>query len=100
MGSTVITAQTADGSKKVSFMLNVSKVDITSVTLDKTEAEIGFGRTLQLKVSITPENTTKYKIHWKSENTSVATVDDQMTTRMFMEAVRYMYCRYRWKALR
>lgn len=76
VGSTVITAQTADGSKKVSFMLNVSKVDITSVTLDKTEAEIGFGRTLQLKVSITPENTTKYKIHWKSENTSVATVDE------------------------
>ena len=32
--------------------------------------------TLQLKVSITPENTTKYKIHWKSENTSVATVDE------------------------
>ena len=62
VGSTVITVQTADGSKKVSFMLNVSKVDITSVTLDKTEAEIGFGRTLQLKVSITPENTTKYKI--------------------------------------
>ncbi|HAT89247.1 MAG TPA: hypothetical protein DCS73_05795, partial [Roseburia sp.] len=76
VGSTVITAQTTDGAKKVSFTLNVSKVDVTSVTLDKTEAEIGFGRTLQLKATVKPDNTTKYKLHWKSEDTSVATVDE------------------------
>ena len=76
VGTTVITAKTTDGSKTVSFTLNVSKVDATSVTIDKTEAEIGFGRTLQLKATVTPKNTTKYKLHWKSENTSVATVDE------------------------
>ena len=76
VGTTVITAKTTDGSKTVSFTLNVSKVDATSVTIDKTEAEIGFGRTLQLKATVTPKNTTKYKLHWKSENTSAATVDE------------------------
>ena len=74
-GTTVITAETADKAVSVSFTLNVTKVNVTAVTLNKTEESIGYGKSLQLSATVTPSDTTKYKVHWESSDTSVAEVD-------------------------
>ncbi|WP_373215738.1 Ig-like domain-containing protein [Ruminococcus sp. 5_1_39BFAA] len=52
------------------------KVPVESVTLDKTEAALEYGETLQLNAVVTPDNASVTEISWKSENPEVATVSD------------------------
>ncbi len=67
----------ADGKEfaRVNLTVNVKIVDVESVTLDKTEATIGVGKTLQLNATVLPENATD-EITWESLKQSVATVDE------------------------
>ena len=48
---------------------------ITSITLDKTEADMTIGETISLSVTILPEIATYKYIVWKSSDSSIATVD-------------------------
>ena len=50
---------------------------VSSVSLDRTTAEMTIGETLQLSASITPSNMTDLSISWTSSKQSVATVTDQ-----------------------
>lgn len=52
-----------------------SRVLVESVTLNKTELEVGTGRSATLKATVTPDNATNKKVTWRSDNAEIATVD-------------------------
>ncbi len=73
-GNAVITAKTADGSN-LSATCNVTVKQLaTSISLNKTEATIYTGNTLQLSATVLPSTTSNPSVTWTSSNTSVATV--------------------------
>ncbi|MBQ9950341.1 MAG: leucine-rich repeat protein, partial [Clostridia bacterium] len=53
-----------------------STVSVTGVTLDKTEATLEIGETVQLIATVTPEDATNKNVTWKSSDESIATVDE------------------------
>ena len=63
------------GKLKLTYPINVLEVFATGVKLDKTSEKIVKGNTLQLKATITPDNTTNKTITWTSSDSKAATVD-------------------------
>lgn len=57
------------------FRFSTAPILAESVTLDKTEATLNDGETLELKATVAPENVTDKTVTWKSSDESVATVD-------------------------
>lgn len=53
-----------------------NKIDVESITLNKSSGKMGVGRSLQLKATILPVKATNKTITWKSSNTKVATVSN------------------------
>ena len=51
------------------------QIPVESISLNKTSAELVEGESLTLSANISPSNATNKKISWKSDNTGVATVD-------------------------
>lgn len=54
----------------------IENVSVESVTLNKQTANIEEGDTLSLVASVLPEDVADKSVTWKSDNTSVATVDE------------------------
>lgn len=75
-GTTTITVASADGAVSTSFTLTVEKTAVESVTMNKSEVSLSYGRTTQLSATVFPADTSRYKVNWVSENTSIATVDE------------------------
>ena len=76
-GSAIITGSATDGSgAKATCKVTVTKseVKVTKITLNRTNASIEKGKTLQLKATVTPTNATDKGVTWKSSNTKIATV--------------------------
>ena len=73
-GTTTITVTTEDGDKTAACTVTVVR-PVISVSLDKTQATIDEGKTLQLTATVTPDDATNKEVTWSSSNTSVATVD-------------------------
>ena len=71
-GTCTITATTTSG-KKATCKITVKEIKATGIKLSKTSATVAKGKTLTLKATLTPSNTTD-KVTWKSSNTKVATV--------------------------
>lgn len=57
------------------IVVNVSKTEITSITLDKSDERIKLNETLSLVKTIIPDSASSQTVSWDSSNTSVATVD-------------------------
>jgi uncharacterized protein YjdB len=57
------------------FAIEQQKVSVTGVALDKTDADVVTGGTLQLTATVTPDDATNQDVTWKSSDESVATVD-------------------------
>ena len=76
VGTTTITAKTADGGLMTSCIVNVSNVAVaaTGITLDKTQYTCQQSTEFVLAVSFEPSNATNQNIIWNSSNTNVATV--------------------------
>ncbi|MBD5106182.1 MAG: leucine-rich repeat protein [Lachnospiraceae bacterium] len=77
-GTATITAKTSNGfSANATVTVKASGVKVTGVTVNPQAASINAGETLQLTASVTPANAdSKYvALTWKSDNTGVATVD-------------------------
>lgn len=53
----------------------VVQVQVTSVTLNKTETKIGIGKSEILTATIEPNNAEDKSIEWKAEPSTIATVD-------------------------
>ena len=60
--------------------LQMNKVDVTSIKLSKTTAELNIGASLTLTATISPSNATNKTITWTSSNTNVATVSNGKVT--------------------
>ena len=54
----------------------VSVIDVTEITLDKTNISLLPGKTEQLSATVSPDNASYKSVTWSSSNTAVATVDN------------------------
>lgn len=68
-----ITEDTASGIVTLTYF---SGHEVTSITLDKTEAELSVGETLQLNATVLPEDAADASVTWATSNAKVATVND------------------------
>ncbi len=74
-GKATITVTTADGNYKATCVVTVeSEVKVTGIKLDRNTVNMKYGRVIELKATIEPENATNREITWTSNNEEVATV--------------------------
>ena len=74
-GKAEITATTTNKKISKKIVVNVSNIEITNITLDKSTETIKKGETLSLIKTITPSNASNQNVSWDSSNNNVATVD-------------------------
>ena len=76
-GVAVVTVTTEDGGKTATCKVTVKAkaVNVTEVTLDKTELTLTEGETGTLTATVRPDNADNRKVTWSSDKTDVATVD-------------------------
>ena len=86
-GSTIIRAQTQDGSGKyVDYVLRVTvQVLVSSVRIDNTELKAHTGSEVQLKTTISPADALVKTLSWVSSDPTAATVDEKGLVK-FIEA--------------
>ena len=76
-GTTEITIEsTEDESIKDTCTVTVKAIELTGISLNKTETTIGVGKTETLTVTYTPSNATYKEIKWMVEDSTIATVDE------------------------
>ena len=75
-GEATITVTTTDGSKTATCKVTVKAVPLEGLSVDPATLEIVEGETKQLEVKFTPESYADKSVNWASDNTSVATVDE------------------------
>ena len=90
-GEAVITVTTEDGGKTATCKVTVKAkaVNVTEVTLDKTELTLTEGETETLTATVKPDSADNRKVTWSSDKTEVATVggDGRVTAVKAGEAV-------------
>ena len=76
-GVAVVTVTTEDGGRTATCKVTVKAkaVNVTEVTLDKTELTLTEGETETLTATVKPDNADNRKVTWSSDKTDVATVD-------------------------
>ena len=74
-GTATITGTAADGSKKKVTCKITVKQPVKKVTITPSSAQVTEGQKVKLKVNVSPANASNKKVTWKSNNTSIATVD-------------------------
>ena len=76
-GEAVVTVTTEDGGKTATCRVTVKAkaVNVTDVTLDKTELTLTEGETETLTATVKPDNADNRKVTWSSDKTEIATVD-------------------------
>ena len=62
------------------FIVEMDPINATSIGLNKTNASITAGETMQLMAIVLPENTTNKSVAWSTSNSAVATVNDGLVT--------------------
>lgn len=67
-GTATITCKTKDTGKTAKCTVTVKKVVPTSVVLDKSKYEVAYGKTLQLKATVYPTNSSDQSLTWTSSN--------------------------------
>lgn len=74
VGETTVTATTVDGNFSASCTVTVNPIHVSSVFID-SKLTVNIGKTAKLTAFVSPDNATDKSIVWKSDNTSIATVD-------------------------
>ena len=77
-GKTTITATTANGltaSCEVTVLRRIVIISPESISLDRYEAELTEGESVQLTATVSPEDADDKTVTWTSDNSAVATVD-------------------------
>lgn len=76
-GTADVTVTTHDGAKKATVKVTVKDpvVNVTGVSVDKTEVSVEEGATANVKATVAPANATDKTVTWKSGNAETATVD-------------------------
>ena len=77
-GSAIITVTTQDSDKTASCEVTVlsSIINVTNVTLNKSDLSLIVGGNERLTATVEPDNATNKAVTWNSGNTAVATVDN------------------------
>lgn len=77
IGECTVTARSLSGNVTTTCKIQVVDkiIRVTSVSLNKTAAEIATGETLALEATILPSNATNKGVKWASSSNEVATVD-------------------------
>jgi uncharacterized protein YjdB len=77
-GTTGITATAEDGGFNYTCIVTVqsTEISVTGITLDKATLTVPVSDTKQLTASVAPSNATDKSVVWSSNNTEVATVDN------------------------
>jgi len=78
-GNATITVTTEDGNHTATCEVTVT-VSATGVTLSQTELSLVKGATATLTATVAPSDATNQKVTWRSNNTSVATVENGTVT--------------------
>ena len=80
-GTATITATAASGiTAACEITVSDEVIEVTAVTLDKTEATIKVGKSLQLTATIEPSGATDQKLEWTSSDSDIAIVTDGRVT--------------------
>ncbi len=79
-GESIITAKAGDKTATCRVTVQKKIINVTSISLDQTSAELFEGETLTLAATVLPQNATDKTITWKSSNASVADVDNGLVT--------------------
>lgn len=74
-GTATITGTATDGSKKKVTCKITVKQPVKKVTIAPSSTQVTEGQKVKLKVNVSPANASNKKVTWKSNNTSIATVD-------------------------
>ena len=100
MGAAVITASIGSVSAYCAVTVTDNSVKVEKVTLDKSDAGLTIGETLQLAATVTPSDATNKNVRWSSTNTAVATVSasglvtgiSEGTTQIYATSVSNAQC--------
>lgn len=80
-GTATITATAASGiTAACEITVSDEVIEVTAVSLDKTEATIKVGKSLQLTATIEPSGATDQKLEWTSSDSDIAIVTDGRVT--------------------
>ena len=74
VGESIITVSANDGSGKsatCTVTINLVNVPVEGVSLDKTEASVKVGKSVNLTATITPENATNPAVTWTKDNDNI-----------------------------
>ena len=74
-GTATVTATAEGKSGTCAVTVKAKAVNVTEVTLDKTELTLTEGETETLTATVKPDNADNKKVTWSSDRTEVATVD-------------------------
>ena len=74
-GTATVTATAEGKSGTCAVTVKAKAVNVTEVTLDKTELTLTEGETETLTATVKPDNADNKKVKWSSDKTDVATVD-------------------------
>ncbi len=90
-GTVTITATAKDGSKKSgSCKVTVNPILVSSVSVDKTTADLKVGDSVKLTAAVAPANATNKNVTWSSDNAKVATVDNAGTVKAVAEGTAHI----------
>ena len=80
--SATVTVQSEDGSLVLSFTIEQEAkwIDVTSISLNKSSAQITIGGTITLTATVNPDDATDKTITWSSSDEAVATVSSGVVT--------------------
>ena len=81
-GTVSITAKSEDGGKTATCTVTVKEktISVTSITLDKVNAEVTEGESLTLTATVSPDNASNKTVVWSSSDDKVASVKDGVVT--------------------
>ena len=80
-GTATITATAASGiTAACEITVSDEVIEVTAVTLDRTEATVKVGKSLQLTATIEPSGATDQKLEWTSSDSDIAIVTDGRVT--------------------
>ena len=74
-GTATVTATAEGKSGTCAVTVKAKAVNVTDVTLDKTELTLTEGETETLTATVRPDNADNRKVTWSSDKTEIATVD-------------------------
>ena len=73
-GTGAIFIDSASGSYSTQVMFSISKINVTGIKLDRTEATMRVGQTMTLTPTIAPSNASIKTVRWESSDSSVGYV--------------------------